>query len=766
MPAQLHFGTNDSVTFGTSGTGSSNSATFSASALGNIVAGDLLVAWIHCQSSTGSVTPPSGWTRVGAAIGVPTGAASRISGLYYYPLLSQADVDGLPATFTWAFSVSARVGCVVARATGIDLNNIEDTASTAFQTAGGVSGLTITGLTTTNATTLLVGGLHHQNSASTVSPTTTSFMTAFQEYKTAPSGSALANTGSALGYAYLTSSGATGNIVAAYDDITTSTGGELAAFRAGAYTPPSTNIRPAIVGTPTTFTQQTAVTSFTITKPSGVQDGDVLILALSAQSATVTGDFTCSGWSRISAPFEASNAGHRTIAFYALPVPAAALVADPSFMFTSTDSASGGRIAAEMFIVRGVDLDTVTVGTPSYGTTSSQTVTVSPGSSPSADNLLLTAYNAQFTSGIDYTVASGPSGMVQQADMVTSTGSVSKTRLVVYQDDVDAEAIGAKALTWNGVQSQQAGTFIILKGIGVPSTNDGVVVSYTSAPDTLSAGHLFYTSATDTLATPEEVRPFPAGYPSVTAMLASTPFYVAHRGGSDNWPEMSLYGYTQSGFWGVGALELSLARTSDGVWFGLHDATLDRTSGTTGFTASAHTWAEVQAYAITAAGTTNSSLPAQPYMRWEELMAAYYDTHVIFVDPKNASSAALRTELLDMMDAMPGTPTDRFVAKFYGVSGNAGNTSGWAFDAVQRGYQSWGYFYQADAANFATYQGRWTILGMDYTADASTWSTILSYGKPVIGHIIPNAAAATTAFNYGATGIMVSGVQQAITRSS
>jgi hypothetical protein len=240
-------------------------------------------------------------------------------------------------------------------------------------------------------------------------------------------------------------------------------------------------------------------------------------------------------------------------------------------------------------------------------------------------------------------------------------------------------------------------------------------------------------------------------------MLATSPFYVAHRGGSLDWPEMSLHAYTQSVFWGVGALEVSLGRTSDGVWFGLHDATLDRTSGTTNFTASAHTWAEVQAYQITASATNNSSQPARPYMRWEELMAAYYNTHVIFVDPKNAAGYA--AELLDMMDAMPGTPTNRFVAKYYGV------TSGWPTQASARGYKTWGYFYQADAANFAAYQGRWDILGMDYTADAATWTAIKSYGKPVIGHIVPSSGAATTALGYGAAGLMVSGVQEAILRT-
>jgi hypothetical protein len=539
--AQLHFGTGDSITFGTVGSTGATSG-FSKSSISNMAIGDLLVAWIHNQNGTpGTITPPTGWIRYGAAIGNPNGTASRNSGIYYYAIKSQTDMNNLGSTPTWTFSVTTgRVACVVARATGIQLDTIEDSAATTFSTTSAASSLAIAGLTTISATTLLVGGTFHANAASTTSPNTTALLTAFQEYKTAPDGSPLANSGAALGYRNLTSAGATGTITTTLDSNAATLSGELVAFTVGAWTAPA-------------------------------------------------------------------------------------------------------------------------------------------------------------------------------------------------------------------------------------GTNPGVAIKYTSATDTLSSGALYYTSATDTLSTPLEVRPFPTGYASVSAMLASTPFYVAHRGGSANWPEMSLYAYTQSGFWGIGALELSLARTSDGVWFGLHDASLDRTSLGTGggsgttLVASAMTWAQVQAYTILPTGITNTSVAAQPYMRWEELMAAYYGSFVIFVDPKVAS--AYSTELLDMMDAMPGSPTTQFVAKSYGVAGSSGNTTGWAHDSHARGYKSWGYFYQADAANFAAYQGRWDILGMDYTADAPTWASIMSYGKPVIGHIVPDLAGATTALGYGAAGIMASGVQQVVTRT-
>lgn len=531
MAAQLHFGTGDSVGFGTVDAGTSTTASFNRSALSNMQIGDLLVAYIHCQTGlTGqSITAPSGWIAYGPQPGSPNWPTSRLASIYYYPITSQAALNAIPIVLTWTFSVaSQRVACVVARATGIDLDNIEDAEAAAV--TGGATNATsvnIGGITAVHTETLLVGAAYHHNSASTVSPTTTAFLTNFQEYKTAASGSALANSGVALGYEALSASGATGSRTVTFDQAATASGGFLVSFRAGNWTPPA-------------------------------------------------------------------------------PV--------------------------------------------------------------------------------------------------------------------------------------------------------GLAIKYTSAPDTLTDGQLFYTSATDTLAVPTEIRPFPAGYSSVTAMLAANPFYIAHRGGSLNWPEMSLHAYTQAGFWGVGALEISVARTSDGVWFGLHDATLDRTSGTTGFVAAEHTWAEVQAYQITAAATTDPAQSTRPYATFQDIVAAYYDSHVFLVDIKDA--AAYRDELLDIMDAMPGTPTDKFVSKYYGPA------TTWAISARARGYKTWGYFYEVNAGSLATYEGFYDILGMEYGASAPTWTTITSFGKPVIGHVIADSTQATTALSRGAVGLMVSGVQQVIPRST
>lgn len=244
----------------------------------------------------------------------------------------------------------------------------------------------------------------------------------------------------------------------------------------------------------------------------------------------------------------------------------------------------------------------------------------------------------------------------------------------------------------------------------------------------------------------------------VPKLVARKDFTVAHRGGSLDWPEMSLEAYRRSVELGVNALEISLARTSDGVWFGLHDETLDRTSGTSGFVAAEHTWKEVQRHRITAAATTDPSQPARPYLRFEELVAAYGRSHTIFVDPKVVPVEHFG-ELFALMEAVPH-PADTFVAKGYCTAQH------WPVDARARGYTTWGYYYgselRADPSLLSRTQDRWTWLGLDYQGGAESWHTLSGTGKPVLAHIVPSQAAADQATTLGASGMVVSGVKEVL----
>lgn len=246
-------------------------------------------------------------------------------------------------------------------------------------------------------------------------------------------------------------------------------------------------------------------------------------------------------------------------------------------------------------------------------------------------------------------------------------------------------------------------------------------------------------------------RVVPSGYPSITSMLGSAPFYVAHRGGSVDWDEMTLRAYTNAVAWGAGALEVSLARTSDGVWFGLHDDTLDRTSGTSGAFPGSMTWAQVQEHFV---------FSREPYMRLEELTGTYGDTHVLFVDPKYVSTSHASELWALLSQAAPGWQSRRVVKLFWGFN------SGWGAAAKAAGFTTWGYLWDDDglpeilASSSAHANFDW--LGLNYDASAGDWASLLALGKPVIGHVCPDATAASAALSKGAAGVMAASVTDII----
>lgn len=242
-----------------------------------------------------------------------------------------------------------------------------------------------------------------------------------------------------------------------------------------------------------------------------------------------------------------------------------------------------------------------------------------------------------------------------------------------------------------------------------------------------------------------------AGFSSISQMRLTPGATWAHRGGSANWPEMSAYAYEQSAAAGYGALEFSCARTSDGVWFGLHDATLNRTSQVTGMPdASSMTWAEVQEYSI----TLNAGGTPRPYMKLTDFLDTYSSTHVCIVDHKYAWAHLEEWfTLLNSYDARR-----RILVKYYGVGGGA---IALADMARANGYNTWGYYYQADYedGSMASAQASWDILGMDLNASQEAWDAVIAYGKPVVGHIAQSLPEYTQAMSRGADMVQCANVQ-------
>ena len=239
---------------------------------------------------------------------------------------------------------------------------------------------------------------------------------------------------------------------------------------------------------------------------------------------------------------------------------------------------------------------------------------------------------------------------------------------------------------------------------------------------------------------PAQMRAMPSGYPSIDAMVAQKGFLVAHRGGSASWPEMSMRAYTNSVAHGAGALEVSVGRTSDGVWVLAHDQNLQRVDPAAPATPIAQmTWAEVQRYRTA----------GEKILRIEEYLEAYGSSHVTVLDPKYSA-----TRWADLASRLPADAKNRVIWK------SAGDATWLAAQWKAAGWRCWGYAYAQHASDgsLAKWAPSWDYLGFPWDAPALAWKVATSFGKPVWAHICPTKAAYDQGLQNGAVGCMVSGV--------
>lgn len=329
-------------------------------------------------------------------------------------------------------------------------------------------------------------------------------------------------------------------------------------------------------------------------------------------------------------------------------------------------------------------------------------------------------------------------GYLQQGAIIETIWAGTKT----IASPVD---VGDTTVTYRNVQTSN-GAGIMLAFPPAPYTPVGTQIKS-------GTGGLAYLSYMDTLGvrkTPTSVRVFQPGFSDVDQFMGTPGATMAHRGGSESFPDMSEYAYDQSVVRGFGALEFSAQRTSDGWWFGSHNADINEAAGTTGLpNISTMTRAQIEAYANVDNATAAHS--SRPFYGLEEFLEKYGSTHVLFVDPKNA--IAYNTEFIAICDGI--VDPDRLVWKYtLGGVGSTTPTNG-AQAALTRGWGgTWGYCYDTDVDSgaFAEHAGNsaWTMLGLNIGAAQSYWDTVVAVGKPVIGHIANSQADYNTAITKGA----------------
>lgn len=255
-----------------------------------------------------------------------------------------------------------------------------------------------------------------------------------------------------------------------------------------------------------------------------------------------------------------------------------------------------------------------------------------------------------------------------------------------------------------------------------------------------------------------QCRPPTSSRPAtVTGLRDSNPFYIAHRGGGGDWPEMTLYAYQQAAqVPGLRALEVSVCLSADGVLVCSHDPTTLRVSGID-YTIASEPWSTLSTVMVKADATTDPTQPARPLSRFDEVAAEFLDRFVFFVEPKVEPAAR------PLMDALTAArQTTRVVWKQY-------VNSAWFDIAKQNGFATWGYVLNQPShtgANLEGFAAKSSIdmLGAQLTESDDFIRTVVragaAHGKPTIAWPITGEADRTRALDLGCSGLMTSTIAE------
>lgn len=477
----------------------------------------------------------------------------------------------------------------------------------------------------------------------------------------------------------------------------------------------------------TTAASTTAPVS--LAKPTGLVNGDFELLFLCQKN--VGGSYTPPTGYSLLASYNGTPV--RTNYVYGKDITNAAGEANPYSI-----AAVGGTSRYASCAVRATGMNNSSpVDATGAGVNVTATTATAPAVTAVATGTLLVSVWQINVSGLTPPVLTAPPGQTLVA-RVDSPDAGSVTTLAVYQETVAASgSTGTRLLTSsisgtiNGYMFTMAivpvSQTILPSGIATGEAIGTAVVSNVSgSTQTLSPSGIATAGAIGTAVVAKVPRP-------VDTWVGSLPLYVAHRGESSDYVEMSMDAYAHAAAWNPNlAMEVSVWRTSDGVWVNSHDQTTGRIFGTN-IDIPSNTWASMSSLVSTVGG--------QPICRLTDVLDLYGSNRILFIDNKGDTNV---TAFLDLLDSYAGAT--RYVVK--GFNTQAATPAA----ARLRGYWTWGYYYDADVPNLGTTGPRWDLLGMDITGTTANWNTMHATGKLVLGHTPATAADKTLADSHAADG--------------
>jgi len=249
---------------------------------------------------------------------------------------------------------------------------------------------------------------------------------------------------------------------------------------------------------------------------------------------------------------------------------------------------------------------------------------------------------------------------------------------------------------------------------------------------------------------------------SVIGLITRTPFYVAHRGGGGDWPEMTGYAYQQaSQVPGLQALEISACLTADGVLVCSHDPTTDRLTDKN-YVIADQTWATLSKLKVSAEETGDRHQPARRLTKFEDVVDAYLDRFVLFVEPKVAEAVE------PMLQMMVGKGQPERVVWKQPINSTTFET------AKRHGFSTWGYVLNEPAhlgehlINHAASPAL-DMLGAPQSESDTFVRNVVDaangFGKPTIAWPVRDRADQGRMLRLGCRGLMVSNPAELLSSS-
>lgn len=231
---------------------------------------------------------------------------------------------------------------------------------------------------------------------------------------------------------------------------------------------------------------------------------------------------------------------------------------------------------------------------------------------------------------------------------------------------------------------------------------------------------------------------------TVKDLLGSAPFYIAHRGSGDNWPEHTAAAYSRSVEAGATAIEVSVQSTRDGVLVCHHDLNTLRMTGVD-LAISEANFADLEKLNVDSRAWLGPNSVVLSIPKLQDVLDEHAPHRVVFIEDKQGSNTEA---VLAMMESYPN-PTEHFVWKQPAPSRR--------FRVLkEKGYASWGYFAPEDFDKIGQYAGDFEYLGIHHSASEEVVQQLVATGKPVICWEVHTRSMRDKMSSWGVQGMMCS----------